>query len=81
MAGEPIAHFQNDLGTPKIAVGVKEFMCVGATPPFDHPHEYLDMGDDDEKICPYCSTLYLYDGSLTARQTRPDGHLYVPDVE
>ena len=80
MAGEPIAHFQNDRGEPKIRVGVKEFMCVGATPPFDHPHEYLDMGDDAEKICPYCSTLYQYDPALSARQTEPDGHLFVPET-
>ena len=36
-------------------------MCVGAMPPFDHPHVFLDMGDDDEIICPYCSTLYRHD--------------------
>ena len=80
MAGEPIAHFQNDRGEPTIRVGVKEFMCVGATPPFDHPHEYLDMGDDAEKICPYCSTLYLYDRSLSARESEPPGHLFVPET-
>ena len=81
MAGEPIAYFQNDSGTPKIAIGVKEFMCVGATPPFDHPHEYLDMGDDGEKICPYCSTLYLFDPSLPANASNPEGHLYTPPAD
>ena len=47
MAGHGIPHFQNDAGHAVIAIGVREFMCVGATPPFDHPHEFLDMGDDD----------------------------------
>ena len=78
MAGEPVAHFQNDAGRPRIAIGVREFMCVGATPPFDHPHEYLDMGDDGEKICPYCSTLYVLDPSLKPSESEPSGHAFVP---
>ena len=60
MAGGTVPHFQNDAGHRAIDIGVKEFMCVGANPPFDHPHVYLDMGSDDEKVCPYCSTLYRY---------------------
>ena len=80
MAGQLIAHFHNDPGRPRIQVGVKEFMCIGAKPPFDHPHEYLDMGADDEKICPYCSTLYVFDASVPADRTEPDGHLYDPDA-
>jgi uncharacterized Zn-finger protein len=77
MAGHSIPHFQNDAGHPVIAIGVREFMCVGANPPFDHPHVYLDMGDDSEKVCSYCSTLYRYDPSLHADETRPAGCLYV----
>ena len=34
------------------------------------------MGDDDEKVCPYCSTLYRYRADLGATQTDPPGHLY-----
>jgi hypothetical protein len=52
-------------------------MCVGANPPFDHPHVFLDMGADDEKVCPYCSTLYRYDPSLKASETRPENCLYL----
>jgi uncharacterized Zn-finger protein len=77
MAGHSIPHFQNNAGHPVIAIGVREFMCVGANPPFDHPHVYLDMGDDSEKVCSYCSTLYRYDPSLHADETRPAGCLYV----
>jgi uncharacterized Zn-finger protein len=76
MAGGAIPHFQNDAGHKLIEIGVKEFMCVGANPPFDHPHVFLDMGDDDEKVCPYCSTLYRYDASLKATETRPAGCVY-----
>jgi uncharacterized Zn-finger protein len=73
MAGHAVPHFQNDGGHRMIEIGVKEFMCVGANPPFDHPHVYLDMGADAEKICPYCSTLYRFNVALAASATIPDG--------
>lgn len=77
MAGGLIPHFQNNAGHPSITIGVKEFKCMGATPPFDHPHIFIDLGEDDEIVCPYCSTLYRYDPSLKATETRPEGCLYV----
>ena len=52
MAGGSVPHFQNDAGHAVIEIGVKEFMCVGANPPFDHPHVFLDMGADDEQTLP-----------------------------
>jgi uncharacterized Zn-finger protein len=66
MADHATPHFHNDLGVPVIKVGVKEYMCVGAMPPFDHPHIFIDMGDSDETFCPYCSTRFVYDASLGA---------------
>ena len=77
MAGHTIPHFQNDEGVPAVAIGVKEFMCTGASAPLDHPHVFLDMGADDEKVCPYCSTLYRYDPKLAPTETVPPGHLYL----
>lgn len=76
MAGYMIPHFQNDAGHHVIGIGVKEFMCVGANPPFDHPHVFLDMGSDTEKVCPYCSTLYRYDPALKAAESNPAGALF-----
>jgi hypothetical protein len=35
------------------------------------------MGDADEKVCPYCSTLFQYRSSLKATETDPPGHLYI----
>ena len=64
MADRAIPHFHNDLGVPSIKIGAKEFMCIGAKPPFDHPHIFIDMGDDKEAICSYCSTHFLYEASL-----------------
>ena len=42
-------------------------------PPFDHPHVYLDMGEDSQILCPYCSTLYVHDPRLDARRERSQG--------
>lgn len=77
MAGHSTPHFQNSAGHAAIDIGVREFMCVGANPPFDHPHVYIDMGDDDEKVCPYCSTLYRHDPKLRTSETRPEGCAYI----
>jgi uncharacterized Zn-finger protein len=71
MAGHAIPHLHNDRGHALIHVGAKEFMCVGALPPFDHPHVFLDMGSDDEIVCPYCSTLFRHRNGLHADQTDP----------
>jgi uncharacterized Zn-finger protein len=68
---EHVPHFQNDAGVSVIEIGTTEFMCVGARPPFDHPHVFLDMGDDREIICPYCSTLYRHAPDLAADEARP----------
>jgi uncharacterized Zn-finger protein len=71
MADHVVPHFHNDPGVAAIEIGSKEFMCIGATPPFDHPHVFLDMGDAAEIICPYCSTLYRYGPALAAAEARP----------
>jgi uncharacterized Zn-finger protein len=71
MVDRIVPHFHNDPGAPVIEIGAKEFMCVGATPPFDHPHIFCDMGDEAEIICPYCSTLYRYDAALAPDGARP----------
>ncbi len=66
MADHAIPHFHNDIGVAVIKVGVKAFMCMGAKPPFDHPHIFIDIAHDDEGICSYCSTRFVYDGALGA---------------
>jgi uncharacterized Zn-finger protein len=71
MASGATPHFHNTMGSPRIEIGAKEFMCIGAKPPFDHPHVFLDMGTASEIICPYCSTLYRFDGTLGAQQAQP----------
>ncbi|MEI8145918.1 MAG: zinc-finger domain-containing protein [Alphaproteobacteria bacterium] len=73
MADAIVPHFANDQGEQVIHIGVKEFKCMGARAPYDHPHVYLDMGGDSEIICPYCSTLFKLDTSLHADQSVPPG--------
>ena len=73
MADSVVPHFANDAGAEKITIGVKEFKCMGARAPYDHPHVYLDMGSDDQVLCPYCSTLYRYDERLSATDSSPEG--------
>ena len=71
MAENIVPHFHNSSGVPVIQIGAKEFMCIGALPPFDHPHVFLDMGDAAEIICPYCSTLYRHAPTLDPHAARP----------
>ena len=71
MSDHVVPHFHNDAGVSVIEIGSQEFMCVGANPPFDHPHVFLDLGNDNEIICPYCSTLYRFAADLGAGEARP----------
>ncbi len=84
MADIGTPHFHNENGLRVIHTSSKEFMCIGAKPPFDHPHEFIDMGSADEAICPYCSTLYRYKPELGAGKVEPadclwDGSATTPE--
>ena len=65
--------FKNDVGVAQIAIGAREFECIGASPPHDHPHVYLDMGHDQQIRCPYCGTLYVYQADLQPQAAQPEG--------
>jgi uncharacterized Zn-finger protein len=71
MAQGATPHFHNTMGLPKIEIGASEFMCIGAAPPFDHPHIFIDMGADTETVCPYCSTRYVLNKKLGHDQSVP----------
>ena len=75
MADHSIPHFHNEPGVPTIRVRVKELMCIGAKPPFDHPHIFVDMGSDNEAICGYCSTRYLFDHTVAGVCDPPECQL------
>lgn len=71
MASGATPHFHNSMGVRSIDIGAKEFMCIGAKPPYDHPHVFLDMGTASEIICPYCSTLYKHNAKLAGDAAAP----------
>ncbi|HEY8277069.1 MAG TPA: zinc-finger domain-containing protein [Methyloceanibacter sp.] len=76
MAQSNVPHLVNDLGVRSVKIGVKEFQCMGASPPHDHPHVYLDMGHEAEIVCPYCSTLFILDPKLKADASDPPSCVY-----
>ena len=76
MAASSTPHFQNDLGLSMIEIGARQFMCVGAKPPFDHPHVFLNMGAGEEIICPYCSTLFRHNARLGSDQVEPESAVW-----
>jgi hypothetical protein len=51
-------------------------MCVGALPPFDHPHISIDMGKDTEIVCSDSSTHYVFNPQLAAGTSEPLSAVY-----
>jgi uncharacterized Zn-finger protein len=76
MADHGTPHFHNQAGLASIKVSVREFMCIGALPPFDHPHIFIDMGSDSDAICPYCSTRFVYDPSIGSNSEPADCEIH-----
>ena len=68
--------FMNDRGDPEIRIGVREFRCIGVSPPQDHPHIYIDMGAADTILCPYCGTRFRFDPRLTLFDADPPGSFF-----
>ena len=71
--------FRNDHGVAEIHIGVREFKCVGASPPQDHPHIYIDMGAAETILCPYCGTHFRFDPRLTPLDADPPDSFFAED--
>ena len=71
MSGSGYPKFRNDRGVPEICIGVKEFKCIGASPPQDHPQIYINMREADTILCPYCATRFRFDPRLTPLDADP----------
>ena len=63
--------FFNETGVSSIEIGVAAFDCIGLLPPHDHPHVYLNMGEQPDILCPYCSTRYRFNPALRWNETNP----------
>ena len=72
MAHTSTPHFHNTEGLKRIEVGSKEFMCVGALPPFDHPHIYHRHGQGQR------DRLLLLLDALRLQSAAGAGHLAAP---
>ena len=68
--------FRNNRGVREICIGVKEFKCIGESPPQDHPHIYINMGEADTILCPYCGTGFRFDPRLTLLEADPPDSLF-----
>ena len=71
MSGGGCLNFRNDHGVPEICIGVREFKCIGASPPNDHPHIYINMGEANSILCLYCATRFRFDPLLTPLDADP----------
>ena len=76
MSGGGYPKFKNDRGVPEICIGVKEFMCIGESPPQDHPHVYINMGEADTVLCPLRDAVPLQPG-LTPLDAHPPDSFFV----
>jgi uncharacterized Zn-finger protein len=63
--------FFNAMGVSTIEIGVAAFDCIGELPPHDHPHVYLNMGQEPAILCPYCATQYRVNIALRWNETIP----------
>ena len=49
---------KDDLNLDIEFVSSKKVSCDGGGGVLGHPKVYLEMGDEDQIICPYCSKLF-----------------------
>ncbi len=69
--GRGYPKFRNDRGVTEISIGVTEFECIGESPPRDHPHIYINLGQTDTILCPYCGTRFRFNPRLTPLDADP----------
>ena len=73
MSGSGYPKFRNDRAVVEIRIGVQEFNCIGVSPPLDHPRVYINMGEQDAILCPYCATRFRFDPRLGPSEANPPG--------
>jgi len=72
--------FRNDRGVSEISIGVREFKCIGMSPPQDHPHVYINMAEADTILCPYCVTRFRFDPGLAPLEVDPPDSFFAEDT-
>jgi uncharacterized Zn-finger protein len=54
-SGAGYLKFGNDRGVPESCTGARKIKCIGESPPQDHPHIYINMGEGATIPCPYAA--------------------------
>lgn len=54
-----LPEFYNDTGRREVRVFTRTLVCVGQSPPQDHPHITLKIGANGTITCPYCATRFF----------------------
>lgn len=81
MSSSGYPKFKNDRGLPEIRIGAKAFDCIGASPPLDHPRIYINLGEADVILCPYCATRFRFDPGLSPVEADPPDSIFTdPDA-
>jgi uncharacterized Zn-finger protein len=57
-ASDKVVEIRNDAGLREVPVFASTVVCTGESPPEDHPHVSLRMGQNGCVTCPYCGTRY-----------------------
>jgi uncharacterized Zn-finger protein len=71
MSGSGYSMFMNERGVPQIRIAMREFKCIGMSPPQDHPYIYINMRDADTILCPYCAMRFRFNPRSTPREADP----------
>ena len=50
---------KDELNSDVEFVNSKKVSCDGGGGALGHPKVYLEMGDENEIVCPYCSKLFI----------------------
>lgn len=80
MSGSDYSMFRNDRGVPEIRIGVREFKCIGVSPPQDHSRLYINMGEAATILCLDCATRFRFDPRLTPLDADPPDSVFAVDA-
>ena len=73
MPGGGYLKFRNDRGIREICIGVREFKCIGESPPQDHPHVYIKYGPGGRDPLSLLRDAVSLRSSIDTARSRPAG--------
>ena len=76
MAHESTPHSTIPKALPGSRSGPRNSSVWAPCPPLTIPTSISHMGKDNEIVCPYCSTLYVFNKALAAGTSEPLSAIY-----